>query len=149
MPIYEYDCHECHNQFELLVTGSTTLSCPTCKATAIQRRWASTEKSDTGRKGRAVFPQRQEMRVREMLEKGGTRRGPLAAEFRALGRLATSVVNSALIWGLSGGAFASVYSLWKGYGVLGNYQWILITAGVFAALGALQSFFTDGTSAME
>jgi putative FmdB family regulatory protein len=30
MPIYEYNCEPCENQFELLIRGSETAVCPQC-----------------------------------------------------------------------------------------------------------------------
>jgi putative FmdB family regulatory protein len=30
MPLFEYECRECHHQFELLVRESTELACPAC-----------------------------------------------------------------------------------------------------------------------
>ncbi|MCH7531152.1 MAG: zinc ribbon domain-containing protein [Gemmatimonadetes bacterium] len=37
MPIYEYECRECRNRFELLLLGSTTPTCPVCEATDIEK----------------------------------------------------------------------------------------------------------------
>jgi putative FmdB family regulatory protein len=38
MPIYEYKCRECRDDFELLVHASTTPVCPSCESTSLQRR---------------------------------------------------------------------------------------------------------------
>jgi len=41
MPIYEYQCQQCHGHFQKLVRGfsdPTDLACPRCHATNIQRR---------------------------------------------------------------------------------------------------------------
>ena len=32
MPIYEYHCRQCANEFELLVLTSTVVACPTCES---------------------------------------------------------------------------------------------------------------------
>ncbi len=38
MPIYEYACHECEHEFELLVRGSEQPLCPTCGGRRIERQ---------------------------------------------------------------------------------------------------------------
>ena len=35
MPIFEYVCQECHNQFEALVYGKQKAECPKCHATKL------------------------------------------------------------------------------------------------------------------
>ena len=37
MPIYEYECRECGNRFELLVLSATTPTCPACEGTELGR----------------------------------------------------------------------------------------------------------------
>jgi putative FmdB family regulatory protein len=37
MPIYEYSCKECENQFEELVLGDETPRCPSCGSEALER----------------------------------------------------------------------------------------------------------------
>ena len=37
MPIFEYKCRGCGNEFEALVRKSDTPSCPECKATDLER----------------------------------------------------------------------------------------------------------------
>lgn len=37
MPLFEYTCTACHEQFELLVRHDTRLVCPACKSEAIER----------------------------------------------------------------------------------------------------------------
>lgn len=38
MPIYEYTCQQCHNEFEALVRSSTVPQCPACQSTALERK---------------------------------------------------------------------------------------------------------------
>ena len=38
MPLYEYECQGCHQQFELLVREQTVLECPSCKSTELQKQ---------------------------------------------------------------------------------------------------------------
>ena len=37
MPIFEYKCRGCGNEFELLVRKSDTPACPSCKGTELER----------------------------------------------------------------------------------------------------------------
>jgi putative FmdB family regulatory protein len=37
MPIYEYSCKTCGNEFELLVRGEMTPECPSCKSQELER----------------------------------------------------------------------------------------------------------------
>lgn len=37
MPLYDYRCSACGQQFELLVRSSTVPACPHCAATALER----------------------------------------------------------------------------------------------------------------
>ena len=37
MPLYDYRCTSCGQQFELLVRSSTVPACPHCAATALER----------------------------------------------------------------------------------------------------------------
>lgn len=37
MPLYDYRCSACGQQFELLVRSSTQPACPHCAATALER----------------------------------------------------------------------------------------------------------------
>lgn len=37
MPLYDYRCTACGQQFELLVRSSTVPACPHCAATALER----------------------------------------------------------------------------------------------------------------
>ena len=38
MPLYEYACKSCDNQFETLVRASETPECPACHGTELERR---------------------------------------------------------------------------------------------------------------
>lgn len=38
MPIYEYRCSECGQQFELLVNASDTPCCPSCDSAQIEKQ---------------------------------------------------------------------------------------------------------------
>lgn len=38
MPLYEYECRSCRHQFELLVRESTTLECPACHGTELEKQ---------------------------------------------------------------------------------------------------------------
>ena len=38
MPIYEYECRDCHNDFELLVSTGATPVCPTCNSISLQKQ---------------------------------------------------------------------------------------------------------------
>ncbi|WP_157271910.1 FmdB family zinc ribbon protein [Azohydromonas aeria] len=42
MPIYDYHCPKCGEDFELLVRASTTPACPHCAATELERRLSLT-----------------------------------------------------------------------------------------------------------
>ena len=37
MPIYEYKCLKCNEQFEALVLGGDNVSCPRCKGDKLER----------------------------------------------------------------------------------------------------------------
>ena len=38
MPIYEYVCKQCDKRFEQLVRASTTVECPSCKSTSLEKQ---------------------------------------------------------------------------------------------------------------
>lgn len=38
MPIFEYVCRQCNNNFEALVRASTTVECPKCKSTSLEKQ---------------------------------------------------------------------------------------------------------------
>ncbi len=37
MPIYEYRCQACENEFELLIRGQTTPACPACESEDLEK----------------------------------------------------------------------------------------------------------------
>ncbi len=37
MPIYEYECRQCGEQFELLVLKTTVASCPACQSQELEQ----------------------------------------------------------------------------------------------------------------
>jgi putative FmdB family regulatory protein len=38
MPIYEYACHQCGNEFEALVRSDTVPECPHCHSTDLEKQ---------------------------------------------------------------------------------------------------------------
>ena len=38
MPIYEYACQTCHNEFEVLVRSDSVPQCPSCQSTALDKK---------------------------------------------------------------------------------------------------------------
>jgi putative FmdB family regulatory protein len=40
MPIYEYRCVKCHNEFEVLLDADESPSCPQCQDSALERLWS-------------------------------------------------------------------------------------------------------------
>jgi putative FmdB family regulatory protein len=41
MPLYDFECRACHHQFEALVRGSETPSCPSCHGQDLERLLSS------------------------------------------------------------------------------------------------------------
>ena len=37
MPLYEFECRTCHHQFEALVRGESSLTCPKCQSADLER----------------------------------------------------------------------------------------------------------------
>jgi len=40
MPIYEYTCGDCSQEFELLIRGGETPRCPSCGKTKLQKKFS-------------------------------------------------------------------------------------------------------------
>lgn len=40
MPIYEYACRDCDNEFELIVNASTQPACPECRSTDLEKQFS-------------------------------------------------------------------------------------------------------------
>jgi putative FmdB family regulatory protein len=38
MPLFEYECRDCHHHFELLVRESTTIECPACHGARLEKQ---------------------------------------------------------------------------------------------------------------
>ena len=38
MPLFEYECRDCHHHFELLVREQTVLACPSCDSRALDKQ---------------------------------------------------------------------------------------------------------------
>lgn len=38
MPLYEYECRDCHHHFELLVREQTVLACPSCQSDELEKQ---------------------------------------------------------------------------------------------------------------
>jgi putative FmdB family regulatory protein len=41
MPIFEYICQECRHRFEAIVYGTASPTCPSCKATKLEKQISS------------------------------------------------------------------------------------------------------------
>jgi putative FmdB family regulatory protein len=56
MPLYEYACTACANQFEALVRVSDTPACPACHSTTIERKLSVFAAHTGGAPARASSP---------------------------------------------------------------------------------------------
>jgi putative FmdB family regulatory protein len=56
MPLYEYACKTCANEFEALVRSSETPECPACHGTALERRLSVFAAHTSGAPGRMTSP---------------------------------------------------------------------------------------------
>ena len=54
MPIYEYSCQECGNEFEALVRGEAQPSCPACGAVALERLFSLPTVQSSGTHDKAM-----------------------------------------------------------------------------------------------
>ncbi len=52
MPIYEYRCRACENQFELLVLKSDTPACPACESADVEKLLSAPMVSSDGTRKR-------------------------------------------------------------------------------------------------
>lgn len=59
MPIYEYVCKGCGEEFELLVRGQTTPKCPACDGADLERLISLPRVHSEGRKERSLQAARQ------------------------------------------------------------------------------------------
>ena len=59
MPIYEYECRECQNRFELLVFASTSPQCPECESADLERLMSLSAVSSDGTRKRSLGTARQ------------------------------------------------------------------------------------------
>ncbi len=48
MPIFEYSCEECGHEFELLVRSDTTLECPICQSTQLEKQLSVFATAESG-----------------------------------------------------------------------------------------------------
>lgn len=56
MPLFEYRCRECDHGFELLVRESTTLECPACHGSALDKQHSAFAVSAPAAQGRGRAP---------------------------------------------------------------------------------------------
>ena len=56
MPLYEYACSTCANQFEVLVRSSDMPECPACHGTALERKLSVFAAHTGGAPTRKTFP---------------------------------------------------------------------------------------------
>jgi putative FmdB family regulatory protein len=60
MPIFEYECRGCHEQFELLVLAKTVPACPSCKGTELDKLLSISSVSSDGTRQRTLGVARQQ-----------------------------------------------------------------------------------------
>jgi putative FmdB family regulatory protein len=56
MPIFEYVCRKCNHGFEALVRASTTVECPSCKSTALEKQLSVFATSVNGQSAAGDMP---------------------------------------------------------------------------------------------
>jgi putative FmdB family regulatory protein len=54
MPIFEFRCRQCANQFEALVRGTTTAACPSCQSDDVEKLLSSFAVSGDGTREKAL-----------------------------------------------------------------------------------------------
>ena len=59
MPLYDYQCQQCHRQFELLVRTGTVLQCPSCGGEQLERLISSFGVSTSTTRGQSLSAIRQ------------------------------------------------------------------------------------------
>jgi putative FmdB family regulatory protein len=59
MPIYEYGCRSCGDEFELLVLGSEAPACPSCGSADLERRLSLPSVSSEGTRRRNLADAKQ------------------------------------------------------------------------------------------
>ena len=57
MPIYEYQCHKCRHDFELIVRAGTRPACPACDSASLQKRLSAFAVGRGGATAAAPVPQ--------------------------------------------------------------------------------------------
>ena len=56
MPIFEYVCKDCNHGFEALVRASTTVECPSCKSTVLEKQLSVFATSVNGQSAAGDLP---------------------------------------------------------------------------------------------
>ncbi len=51
MPIYEYKCGKCSEEFECIVLGNDTVTCPKCNTKKVKRKMSACSFKSNGNKG--------------------------------------------------------------------------------------------------
>jgi putative FmdB family regulatory protein len=54
MPLYEYICDKCHDEFELLVRGGEKVSCPSCGSEGLKQQLSIVAAHTGGRQAQAA-----------------------------------------------------------------------------------------------
>ena len=54
MPIYEYVCRGCGEEFELLIRGGATPACPACRSEELDKKFSLPRVHSEGRKERSL-----------------------------------------------------------------------------------------------
>ncbi len=65
MPIYEFECEECGNRFEELVTGEASVPCPRCESGRTRRRLSAVAPQSRQPRGAKVREGEAKRRERE------------------------------------------------------------------------------------
>jgi putative FmdB family regulatory protein len=51
MPIYEYQCKKCNEEFECIVIGDDTVTCPKCNTKKVKRKMSACSHKSGGKGG--------------------------------------------------------------------------------------------------